>query len=115
MNKKRFFLSVGLGMLLGIFCIIGVSQRIPSYITNNFKYLMAAWYNRVIMGIIIGLSGEIIIITNKNINPILRGAIIGAIVSVGFGLLGQTIEIMFFIAGIGFGIINDVVTSKLIK
>ena len=46
---------------------------------------------------------------------VVGGAIIGAIVSVGFGLFGQTMELMFFGAGIMFGLINDTVSTKIIK
>ncbi len=114
MNTKRLLVGTGFGMLLGIFCILGVSQRIPTYVFNDVSYLAAAWYNRVIMGIIIGLAGELELIKNsKTTNSILRGAIIGAIVSVEFGIFGQTLEIMFFFAGIMFGVINDFLTTKI--
>lgn len=117
MNWKRFWLGIGMGAILGIFCILGVSQRIPVSIENEAMYLAAAWYNRVTMGIIIGLAGDIIIIPKKSplLNAFLRGAIIGAIVSVNFGILSQTPEYMFFGAGIMFGIINDIVTTKIAK
>jgi hypothetical protein len=106
-----------MGAILGIFCIIGVSQRIPPSIENDAMYLAAAWYNRVIMGIIIGLAGEILILPKQSplLNAIIRGAIIGAIVSVSFGILSQTPEYTFFGAGIMFGIINDIVTTKVAK
>jgi hypothetical protein len=114
MNTKRLLVGAGFGMLLGIFCILGVSQRIPTFVFNDVSYLAAAWYNRVIMGIIIGLAGELELIKNsKTANSILRGAIIGAIVSVEFGIFGQTLEIMFFFAGIMFGVINDFLTTKI--
>jgi hypothetical protein len=117
MNYKRFFIGIGMGAILGIFCIIGVSQRIPSYVFNETAYLAAAWYNRVVMGMIIGLAGDLEIIKNgsKTTNSIIRGAIFGALVSIGFGLLGQTVEITFFMAGIVFGIINDFVITKFSK
>ncbi|MBD3350872.1 MAG: hypothetical protein GF364_05240 [Candidatus Lokiarchaeota archaeon] len=114
MKYKRLVVSTILGMILGVFCILGASQRIPGYVTNNILYLSAAWYNRVIMGVIIGLAGEIEIIKGNNfLNSLIRGALIGALVSVGFGLLGQSLEIMFFIAGIGFGTLNDVISTKI--
>ena len=116
MKWKRFWIGTGMGAILGIFCIIGVSQRIPVSVENPVMYLAAAWYNRVTMGIIIGLAGEIEIIPKKSfINALIRGALIGAIVSVNFGILSQTPEYMFFAAGIMFGIINDVVTTKVVK
>ncbi len=114
MNTKRLLVGTGLGMLLGIFCILGVSQRIPTYVFNEVSYLAAAWYNRVIMGIIIGLAGELELIKNsKTMNSIVRGAIIGAIVSFEFGIFGQTMELLYVFAGIMFGVINDLLTTKI--
>jgi hypothetical protein len=114
MNSKRLWTGIGMGAILGIFCIIGVSQRMPPNIENVPMYLAAAWYNRVIMGIIIGLSGELSIGKLKGLpNQILRGAIIGLVVSFAFGLFSQTPEYLYIGAGVVFGIINDVVTSKI--
>lgn len=115
MNSKRLWISIGMGAILGIFCIIGVSQRVPSNIENVPMYLAAAWYNRVIMGMIIGLSGDLTIGQLKGLpNQILRGAIVGLIVSFAFGLFSQTPEYLYIGAGIIFGIINDVVTSRIV-
>lgn len=114
MNTKRLIVGIVMGMILGIFCILGVSQRIPTYVFNDVSYLAAAWYNRVIMGIIIGLAGDLELIKgSKTTNSILRGAIIGAIVSLEFGLFGQTLEILFVFAGVMFGVINDFITTKI--
>ena len=118
MKYKRLSTATILGAILGIFCILGVSQRMPtSPVPNSTIYLVNAWYSRVLMGIIIGLAGEIVILKNNEgsiLNPILRGAIIGAIVSVYFAFFGQEISLSYFGAGIMFGVINDVVTTKLV-
>lgn len=85
MNGKRLIIGIVMGIILGIFCIIGVSQRIPPSIQNPTIYLIGAWYNRVIMGIIIGFAGEIIILKKSLwLNAIIRGAIIGVLVSLSF-------------------------------
>jgi hypothetical protein len=114
-SVKRVLLGIGMGAILGIFCIIGVSQRIPSYVFNPTAYLLSAWYNRVIMGLIIGLAGDwkILKTGSDSLNAIIRGAILGAVVSAIFGLFGQTLEWMFMLAGIMFGIINDWITTRL--
>lgn len=118
MNYKRLITGLILGMILGIFCIIGVSLRLPDPVYPNVViYLMGAWYNRVVMGALIGLAGDIKIYGEKDsvINSLIRGIIIGAFVSVGFAFFQQTITITYLFAGIGFGALNDLITTKITK
>ena len=102
-------------MVLGIFCIIGQSQRMPENpLPSGTIYLLHAWYNRVIMGLMIGFAGKWVIIKEKPLyNAILRGAILGILVSVSFGLLNQQLEILYFFAGILWGILADFITTKI--
>lgn len=119
MNKllKRVGIATFLGAILGVFCILGQSQRMPANpLPNATVYLIAAWYNRVIMGILIGFAGEWQIVQKSTLlNAVVRGAILGIIVSVSFGLLQQRVEIMYFFAGIVWGILNDSVTTKILE
>ncbi|MGV9172236.1 MAG: hypothetical protein ACOC35_06695, partial [Promethearchaeia archaeon] len=80
-------------------------------------YLLGAWYNRVVMGALIGLAGGIKIYGNKDSvsNSLIRGALIGAFVSTGFAFFQQTVTITYFFAGVGFGLLNDFITTKLTK
>ena len=114
---KRLLIATGLGALLGIFCILGQAQRGPTTpLPNSTIYLLSAWYNRVIMGMMIGFAGEWFLIKNKVfINAILRGALLGLLVSASFGLLNQELEFMYFFAGIIWGILNDCITTWLIE
>lgn len=116
-NYKRLGVATVMGMILGVFCILGLSQRIPAdgALPSNTIYLLGGWYNRVIMGVLIGFAGDLKIIQDKNspLNAILRGAILGGIVSLGFALFQQFADIPFFIAGFGFGLVNDLITTKL--
>lgn len=114
---KRVLIATGVGTILGIFCIIGQSLRMPSNpMPNATIYLIAAWYNRVIMGILIGFAGEWNLLKNDSaLNVIFRGAILGTVVSISFGLLQQRIEIMYFFAGILWGILNDLITTTLMN
>ncbi len=119
MNWKRLMISIPLGMLMGVFCIIGLSQRIPvsGVDPSNLIYLLGAWYERVIMGIIIGFAGELIIIKSKRslFNAFLRGAILGLISSVGYGFFQQFIDVPFFLAGFIFGGTIDTIATFLTR
>ncbi len=52
---------------MGVICVIGLSQRIPvgGVDPSNSIYLWGAWYERVIMGIMIGFASELVIIKSK--------------------------------------------------
>ena len=115
---KRLIVGTVLGAILGIFCVIGVSLRLPNPVYPNATvYLIGAWYNRVVMGSLIGLAGGIKLYKNEDniLNSIIRGAIIGAFVSVSFSFLSQAIELTYFFAGIVWGLVNDLITTRLIK
>jgi len=117
-KTKRLIIGIVMGAILGIFCIIGVSLRLPDPVYPNATvYLLGAWYNRVVMGALIGLAGGIKIYKSEDhiLNSILRGALIGAFVSVGFAFLGQAFTITYFFAGIFFGLLNDFITTRLVK
>ena len=114
---KRVLIATGVGAFLGIFCILGQSQRMPTNPRPNATiYLIAAWYNRVIMGIMIGFAGEWCLLKKEsNLNTIIRGAILGTIVSISFGLLQQRMEIIYFFAGIVWGVLNDLITTAIMN
>ena len=115
MNWKRLMFSIPLGMLMGVFCIIGLSQRIPigGVDPSNTIYLWGAWYERVMMGVMIGFAGELVIFKSRKnlINAFIRGAILGLIVSVGYAFFQQFIDIPFLFAGIMFGGVNDITAT----
>ena len=54
MFTRRMVVSVITGALLGIICIIGAQLR--SGFANEAYYLFAFWFNRLLMGIVIGLA-----------------------------------------------------------
>ncbi|MGY5858699.1 MAG: hypothetical protein RTU63_04965 [Candidatus Thorarchaeota archaeon] len=118
-NYRRIGAAIIVGALLGVLCIIGVGSRIPGGY-SNVVYLTAVWYNRVIMGIIVGLAGGITIVKSerkKNFpNAIVRGLIIGIVVSSATLLLSETIiDWLGWIAGIAYGPIIDVVATATEK
>ncbi|HNS71742.1 MAG TPA: hypothetical protein PKK07_03400 [bacterium] len=108
LNKKRLLVAIITGAILGIFCIIGVGSRIGY---ENYIFLIAMWYNRVVMGLIIGLAGEIRL-TNGPSNTLIRGFILGTIVSSAIFLSTEFRDVPSFFAGIVYGIIIDYVATR---
>ena len=108
---KRMVIGVLTGAILGVICIIGVGSRLGFY--DNEIYLMGMWYNRVVLGVIVGLSGEIMLIEdNKNHNAILRGTIFGTIITSAIFFSTSFRDIPSFFAGIFYGIIIDVLSTR---
>ena len=108
-NGKRLKIALICGALLGIFCIFGVGLRLG--FGGNEIFLLANWYNRVIMGLVIGLAGGITIVQGK-FNPILRGLFLGLMVSLTLFLGSELRDPLGFMAGIGYGLIIDYVASE---
>jgi hypothetical protein len=104
-NKKRFISSVIMGSILGVVCIIGAQLR--SGFEKDAVYLFAFWYNRFLMGIIIGLLSTILLR-----KALIRGFIIGFIVSFAFYSATGFSDIIGFIAGILYGMIIEYVVYK---
>jgi hypothetical protein len=117
MNRKRLGIAILTGALLGILCIIGVGLRLPGGYFANWVFLIGMWYNRVIMGLVVGLADEIVIIKGENsrvwANAIVRGLILGLIVSAAIFLSTEFRDILAFFAGIIYGIIIDLVSTAL--
>ena len=96
---KRIVIGVITGAILGIICIVGVGSRLG--FDNNEIYLIGMWYNRVVMGAIVGLSGEIMLIEdNNNYNAILRGTIFGTIITSAIFFSTSFRDVPSFFAGI---------------
>ncbi|PLX24600.1 hypothetical protein C0580_04865 [Candidatus Parcubacteria bacterium] len=110
--KKRIILAILTGALLGIFCIIGVSYRFG--FSGNELFIFATWFNRVVMGIFIGLAGPLIFIKNR-FNFLIRGAVFGFIISFSFYIATEFRDTIGFIAGILYGVIIDYIATKFNK
>ncbi len=107
--KKRLGISIIAGAILGVFCIIGVGYRVG--FQGNEIYLASVWYNRVVMGLAIGLAGNFTIMKSKA-NPYIRGALIGLFISFASLLSTEFMDIPSFFAGVVYGIIIDGMASK---
>jgi len=115
-NIKRIALATIFGAILGIFCILGAGGRVGGWVGNEIL-LIGLWYNRVIMGVLIGFAGDLKLIKNgknaKWVNSVLRGAIFGLLVALQFYLSSVLLDLLSFFAGIIYGIIIDVLCTLL--
>lgn len=101
MFTKRMAVSLIAGAILGVVCIIGATVRAGAGL--GAVYLFAFWYNRLLLGFVIGM------VDGQKALPYLlaRGAVIGLIVSfafyssIGFG------DPVGFIAGIIYGVLIE--------
>src|SRR5690554_4001470 len=97
-DKKRLIISIMVGSILGIFCIIGAQLR--SGFDKDAVYLFAFWYNRFLMGVVIGLLSP----TSLK-KSLIRGLIIGLIVSFAFYSTTGFSDIIGFVVGLFYGVI----------
>ncbi len=106
MLTQRMKVSLITGAILGVVCIIGASIR--SGFDLNASYLFAFWYNRLLMGFVIGLLDG-----KMGLPKVLyRGAGIGLLVSFAFYSSIGYGDPVGFIAGIIYGIIIEYVAIK---
>ncbi|MBU1144037.1 MAG: hypothetical protein KKH92_10405 [Firmicutes bacterium] len=107
--SKRLIIGLTTGAILGVFCIIGAQVRFGA--TLSAAYLFSFWYNRVIMGLVIGLFAS-----NYKLRVLLlRGAIVGALVSLAFYSATEFNDLVGFLAGIAYGVIIEFVLYKVVK
>lgn len=107
MITRRMKISIITGMLLGVVCIVGASIR--SGFERELYWLFALWYNRLIMGILIGASWNRVSL-NKSL---LRGAGFGLLVSFAFYATSGFQDPVSFMAGIVYGVIIEYMAHRL--
>ena len=114
-NYRRIGIATIAGAILGILCIIGVGARIPGGIESNIIFLIGMWYNRVIMGLLIGFAGDLILVksdSEKNlINAAVRGLIFGILVSSAIFLSTEFRDFPALLAGFAYGVIIDIIAT----
>ena len=96
---KRLLIGLGLGALLGVVCIVGATLRSEEALEPI--YLTAFWYNRIIIGLALGLA----VPGTEMKTALLRGAIVGFAVSFAFYLTTGFNDFTGFFAGIVYGVI----------
>ena len=106
MITRRMKISIITGMLLGVVCIVGASIR--SGFEREVYWLFALWYNRLIMGILIGAPWKRISLNRS----LLRGGGLGLLVSFAFYATSGFQDPVSFLAGIVYGVIIEYVACK---
>ncbi|MFX0069739.1 MAG: hypothetical protein ACFFAO_01485 [Candidatus Hermodarchaeota archaeon] len=112
-NIKRMVITIVLGALAGLMCAYGTSTApVPKeYLTMEF--LVWVWYNRFILGFVLGIADHIRLLNNDIGNSAVRGAIIGAIISILMIIIPGVAAISYLFAGIVFGLLIDIIATKL--
>jgi hypothetical protein len=106
---KRLIISISTGAILGIFCIIGVSFRLGFF--GNELFIAATYFNRLVMGLVIGLASPIILIKGRW-NFLVRGLFLGFFISFAWFIDTGFRDPMGFAAGLVYGIIIDYIASR---
>jgi uncharacterized membrane protein len=105
MNKRLKEALIG-GALLGIICVVGAYIRSGS--TASPIFVFSLWYNRVIIGLAVGAPWQV---TSKS-NALLRGALLGLLVSFAFYSATSFKDPVSFVAGIVYGVILEIWLSR---
>lgn len=70
MNGKRIVIATVIGLLCGLFCAYGTAKMEDPGFVITTGLLAAIVYNRVLIGVVIGIADDI------KLHPVLRGALI---------------------------------------
>ena len=100
MSKRMKEALIG-GSLLGIICVVGAYIRSGS--TASAGFVFSLWYNRVIIGLAVGAPWK-----ETSINKtLLRGGLLGLLVSFAFYSATGFQDHISFVAGIVYGVILE--------
>jgi uncharacterized membrane protein len=100
MNRRMKEALFG-GAFLGIICVIGATIRSGSAASPVFVFSL--WYNRVIIGLAVGAPWK----ETSRSKALLRGAILGLLVSFAFYSATGFQDPISFVAGIIYGVILE--------
>ena len=100
MNKRMRVSLIG-GALLGLLCVAGAYVR--SGFTASPNFVFSLWYNRVMIGLIVGAPWE----KKSKIKVLIRGGILGLLVSFAFYATTGFQDPVSFVAGIVYGVILE--------
>ena len=108
-NIKRMAIALVLSAFFGYFCAYGTSTMNIPGVTLPFLYTV--FYARLLIGFVIGLTEDVKFLKNSLCNSAFRGALWGAILSITISFYGGAG--VYIAAGIIYGMITDVVATKL--
>lgn len=104
--NRRLLLATITGGLLGVVCIIGANLRFGGDLSS--AYLFGFWFNRLLMGVVIGLLP--VCDNPKYYLP--RGVIVGLFVSFAFYSATEFLDLTGFLVGAVYGVIIEYVAKK---
>ncbi len=110
MGMKRLAIAIVIGMLAGIFCAYGTTVANVPGLVMTMPLLAMIFYNRLIIGLTVGLAGGVILVKGKMLNAALRGVVLGAIVSIGISFNGGGELLILF--GMVYGLVADLLATK---
>ena len=96
---KKIVISFIAGAVLGVVCILGASLR--SNEPLGFHYLFAFWFNRVLMGLVLGLIPSLM----SKKKDYIKGFFMGLIISFAFYSATNFHDVLGFAVGGVYGII----------
>lgn len=99
--SKRLKTGLIAGGLLGVLCVIGAYARSGG--TADASFIFSLWYNRVIIGLVIGAPW----IETDRTTSLMRGGILGLLVSFAFYATTGFQDPVSFIAGIVYGVLIE--------
>ena len=105
MTKRLMMALIG-GTILGLICVIGAYAR--SNFTASGDFVFSLWYNRVILGLVVGAPWPD---TTRN-KAMLRGALFGLSVSFAFYSSTGFQDPVSFLAGVVYGVILEAWLSR---
>lgn len=100
MNKRMKTALIG-GALLGLVCVLGAYVR--SGFTASPGFIISLWYNRVLLGLVVGAPWKD---AGRN-RALLRGAVLGLLVSFAFYSSTGFQDPISFVMGIAYGVILE--------
>ena len=94
------------GGVLGILCVVGAYVR--SGFTATPTFIFSLWYNRVILGLMVGAPWR----KTAKSKALLRGAVLGTMVSFAFYCATGFRDLVSFLAGGVYGVLLEAWLAK---
>ena len=104
--SKRLKVALLGGAILGLVCVVGAYLRSGG--TASPAFIFALWFNRVIIGLAVGAPWD----TSSKSKNLLRGGLLGLLVSFAFYSSTDFQDPISFIAGVVYGVILEAWLSR---
>lgn len=114
MNSRRTAIAMLVGAASGLFCAYGTAMvQIPGVVVT-FWTLVAIFYNRLLLGFVVGIADGVALLRGKLRNAALRGALLGIAVSLGIVLWSEPTASSLTPVALGavYGLVADVLATK---